>query len=272
MRSLLLFVLVLSMSFAAFTITAMDVIVNVNEDGSADITENIYLLITTDYHISVYTNGLTQNDLASWNSLTGLSDIRYHVDNRDLDVQDVVVRPQPVSRCNPLADLCHGELKISYHVDAYRNKEGEAVNATGLFLADGYKPRTTRYTLNTQALAFEQSELGDVILSENQRLTFIMPGRVTLIEVSPLPEEVEAADLRGTKELSWENTVLAHFKITFESEESLDTEVLEFFMETRNAMTGLVSGPEGPAVIVLAVIIVGGYLHLQTKVKKVAKK
>ncbi len=272
MRTLLLIMLILSASFAAFTITAMDVMVNVNEDGSADITENIYLLITTDYHISVYTNGLTQNDLASWNSLTGLSDVRYHVDNRDLDVQDVVVRPQPVSRCNPLADLCHGELKISYHVDAYRNKVGEPVNATGLFIADKYKPRTTRYVLNTGALGFEQSELGDVILGQNQRLTFVMPNLVKIIEVAPLPEDVGVEDLGNVKELSWENTVLAHFKITFEKEDSLDMEVLEFFLDARNWMTGLVSGPEGPALVILAVILVGGYLHLQTKVKKVAKK
>jgi hypothetical protein len=272
MRNLLLAVLMLSASFAAFTITAMDMVVNVNDDGTADITESVYLLITTDYHISVYSNGLAQNDLASWSSLTGLSEVRYHVDNRDVDVQDVVVRPQPVSRCNPLADLCHGELKISYHVDSYRNKAGEPANATGLFIADKYKPRTTRYSLNTGALAFEQSELGDVILGENQRLTFLMPGMVEIIKVAPLPEEVEVGEVPYLRELSWENTVLAHFKITFEKEESLDKEVLEFFMNARDALTGLVSGPEGPALIVLAVIIVGGYLHMQTRVGKVARK
>jgi hypothetical protein len=272
MRNLLLALLMLSASFAAFTITAMDMVVNVNEDGSADITESIYLLITTDYHISVYTNGLTQNDLASWSSLLGLSEVRYHVDNRDVDVQDVVVRPQPVSRCNPLADLCHGELKISYHVDAYKNKLGEPVNATGLFIADKYKPRTTRYSLNTGALAFEQSDLGDVILGQSQRLTFVMPAMVEVLEVAPLPEDVSREEIDGIRELIWENSVLAHFKIAFEKEDSLDTEVLEFFMDARAWMTGLVSGPEGPALIVLAVILVGGYLHLQTRVRKVAKK
>jgi len=271
MKRLLLVMLLLSLSYASFTVTALDVTVDVNEDGSADITEDLYLLITTDYHISVYTNGLTQNDLASWSSLTGLSDVRYHVDNRVVDVQNVVVRPQPVSRCNPLADLCHGELKISYRVDSYRSKNGEAINNSGLFLADEYKPRTTQYTLNSGALSFEESDLGDVILGENERLTFMLPEMVTLIEVAPLPEGITKDEIRDLKELSWENTVLARFNIVFEDEESLDAEVLQFFLNAREGINELVSGPEGPALILLIVIIIGGYLHLQGKVRKVKK-
>ena len=271
MRHILFLILLFSLSYAAFTVTALDVVVDVNEDGSADITEDLYLLITTDYHISVYTNGLTQNDLASWGSLTGLSDVRYHVDNRIVDVQNVVVRPQPVSRCNPLADLCHGELKISYRVDAYRSKDGSAVNNSGLFLADEYKPRTTRYTLNSGGMSFEESDLGDVILGKNERLTFLLPDMSTLIEVAPLPEGVEKDEVTEIRELSWENTVLARFNIVFEEEESLDTEVLQFFLNAREGITDLVSGPEGPALIILIVIVVGGYLHLQGKVKRVKK-
>lgn len=271
MKRILFLMLLLSLSYAAFTVTALDVTVDVTEDGSAEITEDLYLLITTDYHISVYTNGLTQNDLGSWGSLTGLSDVRYHVDNRVVDVQSVVVRPQPVSRCNPLADLCHGELKISYRVDAYRDKNGEAVNNSGLFLAEEYKPRTTRYTLNSGALSFEESDLGDVILGKNERLTFLLPQKATLMEVSPLPEGVEKEGVGEAKELSWENTVLARFNVIFEEEESLDTEVLRFFLNAREGMNELVSGPEGPALIILILIIVGAYLHLQGKVKKVKK-
>lgn len=271
MRRLLLFIALLSVSFATFSITALDVAMDVNEDGSAEVTENIHLLITSDYHISVYTNGMSKNDLASWSSMTGLSDIRYHVDNRKVDVQDVVVRPQPVSNCNPLADLCHGELKISYRVDAYRDKDGVAVNDSGLFIADKYKPRTTRYTLNSGALTFEESELGDVILGENERLTISFPENVKILEATPLPEEMEKEELSGVNELSWENTVLARFSIIFEVEESLDSEVLQFFMNSRESLTGLVTGPEGPALVVLIVIILGAYLHLQGKVKKVAK-
>jgi hypothetical protein len=271
MKRILLVMLVLSLSYAAYTVTALDVTVDVNEDGSADITERLYLLITTDYHISVYSNGLSQNDLASWGALTGLSDVRHHVDNRVVDVQNVVVRPQPVSRCNPLADLCHGELKISYTVDAYRNKEGLAANNSGLFIAEKYKPRTTMYTMNSGALSFEESELGDVILSKNERLTFVLPKEATVLEISPLPEGVNKEEIRELRELSWENTVLARFNIVFEKEESLDTEVLQFFLNAREGINELVSGPEGPALIILILIIIGAYLHLQGKVKKVKK-
>jgi hypothetical protein len=39
----------------------------------------------------------------------------------------------------------------------------------------------------------------------------------------------------------------------------------------RNIIMQVFSGPEGIAIIVLIVIVVGGYIHLQTRVKKVAK-
>lgn len=271
MKRILFLIMLLSLSAAEYSVTAMDVVIEVNEDGTAEITENIYLLITTDYHISLYKTGITQNDLASWSTLTGLSNVRYHVDNRYVDVSNVVVRPQPVSRCNPLADLCHGELSITYKVGPYMDSMGNPVNETGLFTADSYKPRTTKYTLNSRAIRFEESELRDVILGKDQRLTFLIPAKATIIEVTPLPEDVSKEEIRDAKSLSWENTVLAHFNIVFEKEESLDEEVLGFFLDSRNTFNSIVSGPEGPALIVLILIMVGAYLHLQGKVKKVAK-
>lgn len=272
MRNVLLaLILTFSFAYSAITLTSMDVNIDVNEDGSAEITENLGLIITTDYHISLYTSGLSQNDLASWSALTGLQDVRCHVDNRYVDISNVVVRPQPTYQCNPLADLCHGQLKISYHVDGYRDKEGNLINDTGLFLLDEYKPRTTRYSLNSAALGFEESGLGDVILGENERLSIVLPEDAETIEVNPLPEGVSRADLKGLKEMTWQNTVLARFSIVFEREEGLDQEVLGFFVETRNAIMQVISGPEGIAIIALVVIVVGGYLHLQTRVKKVAK-
>lgn len=267
MKKALLLMLMLACTYATFTITALDVIIDTNADGSAEVTEIMYLLITTNYHISIYKNGLSQNDLASWNALTGLSDMRYHVDNRYVDVRNVVVRPQPVSKCNPLADLCHGELRISYHVDAYRDKEGNAANSTGMFTVEEYKPRTARYELNSAVLEFEESELGDVILGKNQRLTIVLPEGATQVEVSPLPEDLEETGAGGEKEFSWENTVLAHFRLSFEMEDNLDTEVLEFFMDARTTITDLVSGPQGPAVIILALVVIGAYIHLQAKVR-----
>jgi hypothetical protein len=271
MRNILLVLLLCSFAYSAITLTSMDVMIDVNEDGSAEITENLGLIITTEYHISLYKSGLSQNDLASWSELTGLQDVRCHVDNRYVDISNVVVRPQPVYQCNPLADLCHGQLKISYHVNGYLDKDGNIINDTGLFLLDEYKPRTTRYSLNPSALGFEESGLGDVILGETERLSIVLPEDAETIEVNPLPEGVSRSELKGLKEMSWQNTVLARFNIVFEREEGLDQEVLDFFVDARNAIMQVFSGPEGIAIVVLIVIVIGGYLHLQTRVKKVAK-
>ncbi len=272
MRNLLLVLLLcLSFSHSAITLTSMDVAIDVNPDGSAEITENLGLLITTQNSIDLYKSGLSQNNLASWSELTGLQDARCHVDNRYVDISNVVVRPQPVYQCNPLADLCHGQLKITYHVDGYLDKNGKIVNDTGIFILDNYKPRTTRYSLNPSALGFEESGLGDVILGENERLSVILPDDAKAIEVNPLPEGVARADMKNLKEMSWKNTVLARFSIVFEREEGLDDEVLAFFTDSKDAIMQVFSGPEGIALIILIVIIVGGYLHLQTRVRKVVK-
>lgn len=257
--------LAFALSFAEFTLTAMDVLVDVDEGGNAKVTERLHYIITTSYHISLYEAGLSKTDLASWSEIVGTGDVRYHLDNRVVNIENAVVRPAPTSRCNPLAQLCHGELTISYDAKPYMKQDGTAVPGTGIFAVEKYKPRTTKYTLNAGALSFETSELGDVILGENQRLTFSLPHGARVLYVSPLPEE--SAEAQGRAQMSWQNEVLAHFTLVFEKEESLDQEVINFFMGARSELYNFLKGPQGIPALLLVLIVACSYLYLQMRKK-----
>lgn len=267
MRRLAFLMLFLSLSFAEFTLTAMDVLVDMDGSGNAKVTERLHYIMTSNYHISLYESGLTKTDLASWGGIIGSGEVRYHLDNRVVNIENVVVRPAPTSRCNPLAELCHGELTITYDAKPYYGQDGSVVGGTGIFAMDNYKPRTTKYTLNAGALSFETSELGDVILGENQRLTFLLPAASKVLYVSPSPQETAEAS-PGRQEMSWQNSVLAHFSLVFEKEESLDQEVINFFMGARTELYDFLKGPQGIPAALLVVIIVGSYFYLQTRQKK----
>ncbi|MEW5996898.1 MAG: hypothetical protein AB1657_04875 [Candidatus Micrarchaeota archaeon] len=265
MKKAVFLLLLLSLSSAEFTLTAMDVVLDVDGNGNAKVTERLSYIITTSYHISLYESSLSKTDLASWSEIVG-GEVRYHLDNRVVSIENVVVRPAPTSRCNPLAELCHGELTITYDAKPYYRQDGTLVPGTGVFAVDGYKPRTTKYTLNAGALSFETSELGDVILGENQRITFELPQGAKVLYVSPLPEE--SAESGGRVQMSWQNEVLAHFSLIFEKEESLDQEVVGFFIGARTELYGFLRGPQGVPALLLVLIVAGSYFYLQARKRK----
>ncbi len=266
MRMWIFVLLLLSFAYAEFTLTAMDVVVDVDGGGNAVVTEQLHYIMTSSYHISLYESGLTKTDLASWGSIINGSDVRCHLDNRVVNIENVVVRPAPTSSCNPLAELCHGELTITYDAKPYVRADGSVVPETGIFSVDAYKPRTKKFTLNPGALSFQTSELGDVILGENQRITIMLPQGGKVQYVSPPPEETIEA--QGRAQMSWQNAVLAHFSLVYEKEESLDQEVINFFMGARTELYGFLSGPQGIPALLLALIIVGSYFYLQARQKK----
>ncbi len=259
--------LLVALAHAEFRLVAMDVLLDVDEQGNALVTEKLHYIITTQYHIALYESSLAKTDLASWGTVVGSDEVRYHLDSRVVSIGNVVVRPSPTSRCNPIADLCHGELTITYGAGPSKGRGGEPIAGTGVFTVEEYKPRTIRYTLNKGALQFQTSELGDVILGENERLSFMLPRGAKVTYVNPLPGGTEQAG-DGRQQLSWSNYVLAHFSMVFEKEEGLDQEVIGFFMGARGRLYSFISGPEGAPAVALIVIITGSYLYLQRKQKK----
>ncbi len=261
-RRLLLVLLLFSFVSADFIPRNLDVFVTVNEDGTAYIVEQFDFLVTGSYHLSLYETGIPTNNLASWATLTGLNDVRYHVDSRVVDIQNQVIGPQPLSRCNPLEDTCYGQLIITYTTAPYYTDKG-ITEGTGVVFIDSYKPRTKQYVLNSRAFVFEFSQKEDIILNDITTLTLEVPEGSVVVEVKPLPENFEGSK-PPFKEVSysWSNTILPNFSFIFEKEGSLDSEITAFFLGFQSEVFSWLSGEYGLAIIILVSILLVSYFYL----------
>jgi hypothetical protein len=267
---LALFALLLAaVVFAGFQLGTLKVTVEVNKDGTAHIEEKIHMFINSTDSINLYMGSLTRNDLATWKDRIGLNDIRYHVSSNVVEIRNLRIRPQPVQRCNLGAGTCEADLIFDYDVYPIMHN-ASIVNNTGLFITENFKPRTTRYDLNTAALSFGTTSDGDIMLPKEATLTFIIPKDSSSIYVQPLPQDL--ADMRpplkGVTTFAWGNTVLPKFEFTFEREESLETEILQFFQSIQNYISAAIYGPQGLAILLILLVAAGSLVYLNTVKKK----
>jgi len=268
MRRLAILVLLifLGVSSADFLITRVNVTVSdIQGDGSAYVHESIQFLMTGNYSISVYDSGISNNELSYWSTNIGLPDVKLHVNTAQVDVRDLRLRPQPRTQCNPIQDTCHGELIMDYwaYPSYVNNLSGaEPVNGTGLFSVDKYKPRTTRYTLNPSALSFTTNSDGSITLGKDVYLTIMLPPSSSLLDLNPQPADFSTELPSHVDSLSWTDVVLVKFSLVFDVEEGIDKEVSDFFGNILTLIGSALSGPQGMALIALAVILIGSYLYI----------
>ncbi|NYZ76805.1 hypothetical protein H0O02_00650 [Candidatus Micrarchaeota archaeon] len=260
---------------AEFLLESVDVEASdISPDGSVKIRESIKLIINGDYSQALYDSGYSgysNNDLSFWSTTTSLKDVKRHINPAKTEINDFTLTPQPRKKCNPVQGICHGELILEYTASpAYNTTDGvqTPVQGTGLFTVENYKPRTTRYTLNQEALSFTTTEQGNVLLEDNVRFTMKFPSGTLVTKLNPLPESVDVALPARISELTWEDMVLVKFTAEFEVEESLQKEVSEFFSGFVRAVESGLAGPYGFAIIILAFIIIGGYIYIRTAKRK----
>lgn len=274
-RILFLILLMLSAVHAEFILERVEVTINnIESDGSVKVTENIKMIITGEHSSSLYDSGYSgyyNNDLSFWSSTTALKDVKQHLNPSKVEVTDFRLKPQPRGKCNPALDLCHGELILEYIASpSYNITDGSSVPiaGTGLFTIDEYKPRTKRYTLNPEALSFTTTEQGNIILDERVYLIIDLPRDSTVYDVNPLPDG-EGLDLPSkVSQLSWSDMILVKFSLVFDVEESLQNEVSGFFLGLVGGLDTMIRGEYGIAVILIAVILIGGYLYIKMAKRK----
>jgi len=261
---------------AEFLLESVDVEVSeIQPDGSAKVRENIKMIIKGEYSQALYDSGYSgysNNDLSFWSTTTGLKDVKRHISTSVTDISEFTLTPQPRKKCNPVDEICHGELILEYIASPTYNSTGgrdEMVAGTGLFTVENYKPRTMRYTLNPTALAFTTTEQGNIILDENVYFTVKFPDGTVVTNVNPMPEYVEESLPSRISELTWEDLVLVKFTLVFEVEKSLQQEVSEFFFGFVHFLEEGLTGEYGYVIIILVVILAGGYIYINaTKRKK----
>jgi len=265
MRKAFFLLVLLTIASADFLIERVDVTVSdIQNDGSAKVHESIKFVMYGNYSNSLYDSGISNNELSFWSTNIGLKDLKFHTSPGKVEIRDFRLRPQPRTKCNPIAGICHGELILDYTAAPSRkdNATTEPLAGTGLFTVDQYKPRTERYTINPAALAFTTTSEGNIILDKNIYLTIRPPQESTLLDVNPRPSDLAAELPAHVGNLSWTDIVLVKFTVTFEVEEGIDKEISDFFSGIAHGASGALSGPQGLALIALVIAVIGSYLYI----------
>lgn len=277
------FLLLLSSLFADFRLDRVDVSVSdIQKDGTARVEEKIKLLITGQGDQALYRSGVNNNDISYWSSTTKISEIRRHINEEQVDISNFNLRQVSLSskKCNPLADICQGELIIDYEIHPYYDNETKTVIPnTGLFSVEDYKPRTTRYTLNNKALAFRSpgkinnsasTSTGDdvVILDSYLYFTMFFPDNTEIVELNQPPTDSNIVVPSRTSQITWNEMILTRFKLSFDVEEGLDKEVTSFFSKIPKDLQDIFAGEQSIATIIIIIILFGSYIYLKTLDKK----
>lgn len=270
MRGVLVLVALLAMASlvsADFVLESARVTVSdISPDGSAHVREDIKFLVRGNFSSALYDSGFkTSDDLSVWAANTGLKDVKQHVNTAVVVIDDFGLQPQPRSGCNPFLNTCHGEIIIDYDVKPVYDNSG-AVNGTGMFFVDSYKPRTTRYSLNPAAFSFTSTEGGNLILDPDVELDIQLPPGSSLLEASPSP--TSEADSTAGRTLAWTDMVMVKFSLVFEVEESIDKEVGNFFSGALGSFLETLKSQHGMAFLAILAILVGSYVYINIAKKK----
>ncbi len=253
--------------YSEFQLRSLKVQVDVDEEGNAHVEEKIDLYLTSRDSVDLYDSGLSSNDLATWRERIGKSDIRHHFDRAVVQIENIRIRPQPVSRCTSIGEQrsnCHATLIFDYDVLPF-TVNGSEVPETGLFSKDNFKPRTTRFILNRNALSFGVNQEGDVVLSKDTELAITIPQEAENIYIQPLPQNLEEdvdSIPDSMRTFTWGGIILPKFEFTYEIERSLESEVLEFFDNFAESAASLFSTTEGLVVLLLIGIFVASFVYL----------
>lgn len=244
-----------------FTMKSLNVFVNVNLDGSANVEEQLYAMMNGSQSRDLYEGTRSAySDLSTWQERTNLSELRHHITRAKADISDIRVTPQTVERCNSFLGVCYANIVLTYKVNA------NGTLGSGLVKVERYKPRTANYTLIPEALSFEQTKSGDLILPAGTVISFSIPQAAEKIQFSATPENVAsegAASTRydqsqninyyvGTKRIfTWKGDTLSKFHFTYEVEQPLESEVMAFFRDSQSSVISFLTGTQGIAALVL---------------------
>jgi len=246
------------MPHADFSMKSLSVFVNINLDGSANIDEQLETAINGTSSRELYdATRAAYSDLTTWKNRTELAEMRHHVTRAKAEVTELRIIPQAIERCNSFLGTCYATVVIDYKIPATQN-------GSGLIKVDRYKPRTLRYSLKQDALSFEQTETGDLILPTGTVISMAIPQNAEKIFFSTVPTNLagepeedfkydSTSNTRyyiGNKRIfKWSGNALSKFQFTYEVELPLETEVVDFFIGSQNTVSDLIFGPQGMAAL-----------------------
>jgi hypothetical protein len=251
------------LSFSEFAIRSLSVFIEIGADGSADVEERLYVAMNTSSKDLYEATRSAYSDIATWQERTGLSELRHHISRAKAEISNLRITPQAIDHCNAVLDLCFANIVIDYSVPAGQN-------GSGLVKVERYKPRTALFSLKPDALSFERTKSGDLVLPKGTNITFIIPPNAQKIYFSSPPQNIAGEGVSSiryykgkTRQFTWNGDLLPDFQFTYEIESPLEDEVIGFFSGMQQKLAGFFFGPEGiPAMIILlAAALSAFYLH-----------
>ena len=254
----------ISSLFAGFELRTLNVAMTLNPDGSAHTTEEARLFIDGNSSIRLYEESIVFNDLSSWTTRTEISDLRTHVSRAYVDIVDLRVRPQSVEGCNNIAQTCYATIILDY--DIYPIEDGKF----GMVFAERYKPRTTRHSVRSDVFSFARSKTDDIILPKGYSLEITVPQNSKSITFSRVPDNVDADTtlfrfdsksgsnhyLGQERKFIWSDQTLSQFSLTYETEQSLEEEISEFFSGLQTKIFLLLLSASGMAYVLASVSLI----------------
>jgi hypothetical protein len=240
---------------ASFYDMSLNVVVKVNTNGSAHVTENVLLAIDPSseslYNQSIYSTQLTIMD---WQQITQSQYLRQHIISSTA-ARNLEITPRDIT---PYAygSRSGADIELDYDVDNIAT-----INQTG--------PRTLQYTFNSSSLSFQPSPSGQV-LPRGNNLTIIIPPDSLVTNILPDPtkpviQRDYAGEVSGVSTFTWSGTVpLMNFQLVFTREQSMDVEVMDFFNGLEATAIGILLSAPG-IVLTLIVIVAVAFLVLRKR-------
>lgn len=262
MKRALAMLLFIFLSNATFYVQQVNIDFYVNADGSVNARETIKILIEGETDVARYNAALNKNDLATWADLIGSSDLRVHVNSDVVNIQNLLVRPQPLYGHNPSLDTWRGEIVITYDALEYM-RDGNPIEGTGMFEKKEISPRITEYRLRGNAFSLKATSGGHYVLESGQTLTFYFPEGAVVVDVNPMPRTLGTTLPGRLSSISWTDTILVGHTLIFRVEKGMDEEIYSFFRDAERWVINLGKTPQGMALVFMLGSILITYIYLR---------
>ncbi len=251
----LVVVMLAQVAHASFDLSSFSVTIDVYKDGRAHVTEVFNIFLTNSETADTYerAKGAINLTVESWRAQTNLQALRYYVSN--VDANSVLVKPQRVAPPNPITGARDTSIIVEYDT------------ITPLFNTTQTKPRTTHYELDRSAIVFESSASGEIIIPEKSNLTIRIP-KATLLALSPPPDIPGEVSLPNNdqKVFTWlGRSTLTKFSVVFETEETLESEVIGFFQNTQAKFLEFLTSLWGVLLVLVALIALAAWLSAKLR-------
>jgi hypothetical protein len=208
--------LIVPISHASYTVTAINTTVTLNQNTSAQVIE-IFNIDVSNQSVNQYTaDRLALNlTLSQWQSLIGPQLVEHIVNPRG-SIYDFDFLPGPLTTSNngKVADLV-----LSYSVTNVTT-----VTQTG--------PRNFLYSFDNDVFNFQNAVSG-AVLGDNTTLNMVLPEGSRIVKISPNPDYPAfgfTQNYRNVTYFSWNSDEsLSSFTLNYVLQESLEQEVVNFF-------------------------------------------